>query len=105
MQIVWAWNLCLHRTKLEIRYMRISEDHCIHMHNTPSGLSIVTVHIYDMAMVAFPTQLNCKMVRINTGTTLGVTIGVRLSRSCHERTKAQKSVSSTEKTSTNVRLN
>ena len=52
MQAVWAWNLCLHCAMLEIGYVHISMDHCIYMHNTHKGASIIAVHIDDMAAAA-----------------------------------------------------
>jgi len=44
------------------------------------------------------------MVGIYTEMMSEVTIEVRLSRSCHKTTKAQKGVSSIEKMGTNIRL-
>src|SRR5882724_3380505 len=52
MQAAHAWNLHLHCAMLEIGYVCISVDHCIYMHNTPRGSSIVAVHIDIMAAAA-----------------------------------------------------
>ena len=52
MQATHAWNIRLHHAILEIGYVHISVDHCIYMHNTAKGSSIVAVHIDDMAAAA-----------------------------------------------------
>ena len=52
MQAVWAWKLRLHCAMLEICYIRISADHCIYMHDSPTGKSIVAIHVDDMCVAA-----------------------------------------------------
>jgi len=52
MQAAQAWNLCLHHAMLDIGYMRVMADHCIYMHKTAEGSSIVVVHVDDMCAVA-----------------------------------------------------
>jgi len=52
MQAAQAWKIRLHHAMLEIGYVHNSTDHCIYMCNTPSGSSIVVIHVDDMAAAA-----------------------------------------------------
>src|SRR5882672_8267207 len=52
MQAARAWNLCLHCAMLEIGYVCISADHCIYMRDSPTGKSIVAIHVDDMCTAA-----------------------------------------------------
>src|SRR5882672_9845380 len=52
MQAAWAWNLCLHCAILDIGYVRISANHCIYMHDSPTGQSIIAIHVDDMCAAA-----------------------------------------------------
>ena len=52
MQAARAWNICLHCAMIDIGYVRITADHCIYMHKTAKGSSIVAIHVDDMCTTA-----------------------------------------------------
>ena len=52
MQAARAWNLRLHCAMLDIRYVRITADHCIYMREGIDGSSIVAIHVDDMCTAA-----------------------------------------------------
>lgn len=52
MHATQAWNLHLHHTMLNIRYVFVMADHCIYMCDTAEGLSVIAVHVNNMCAMA-----------------------------------------------------
>ena len=61
MQAARAWNLCLHHTMLDIGYVCTMADHCIYMHKTLEGSSILTIHVDDICATASSTTEMVKL--------------------------------------------